>query len=332
MPVKWGLLLSLLMLAILISLSVGKYPVQPSEVYHLSLALITGDTTGISLQSETVFWHIRLPRIMAAIVIGAVLSAAGSAYQGMFHNPLVSPDVLGVSAGAGFGALTGIFMGMSIFAIQALAFTGGFAVVGLVYVISRLARRQDPVLSMVLVGIAIGTLFTAASALLKVLADPYTQLPTITFWLLGGLSSITFSDLQKTLPVMLAGLLPLFLLRWRMNLLSLSDEEAQTLGINVQRNRLLFIFSATLITASAVSISGIIGWVGLVIPHIARLIVGPDFSRLLPASLIFGGIFLLLTDTMARTVAPIELPLGILTASIGAPFFILLLIRSGRKA
>lgn len=320
----------LLGVIVFIALGVGKYTLTPEDIGSLITQWLVGDE--VQDTAYTVFWHIRLPRVLAAIVIGAGLSIAGAAYQGMFRNPLVSPDILGVSSGAALGALIAIFLDFSILHIQLFAFIGGVAVVTLVYSLARFTRRHDPVLSMVLIGIAIGTLCGAGASLLKVLADPYTQLPTITFWLLGGLSTTTLADLASALPVMFCGLLPLILLRWRMNLLSLPDEEAQALGVNVQRNRIIFILSATLITASAVSISGIIGWVGLVIPHISRLIIGPNFARLLPLSVLLGAAFLLLTDTLARTIAPIELPLGVLTSCIGAPFFLMLLMRTGRRA
>lgn len=327
---KIGFFTLLLGVIVFIALGVGKYTLTPENIGSLITQWLVGDE--VQDTAYTVFWHIRLPRVLAAIVIGAGLSIAGAAYQGMFRNPLVSPDILGVSSGAALGALIAIFLDFSILHIQLFAFIGGVAVVTLVYSLARFARRHDPVLSMVLIGIAIGTLCGAGASLLKVLADPYTQLPTITFWLLGGLSTTTLADLASALPVMFCGLLPLILLRWRMNLLSLPDEEAQALGVNVQRNRIIFILSATLITASAVSISGIIGWVGLVIPHISRLIIGPNFARLLPLSVLLGAAFLLLTDTLARTIAPIELPLGVLTSCIGAPFFLMLLMRTGRRA
>ncbi|MBP8204031.1 MAG: iron ABC transporter permease, partial [Pseudomonas sp.] len=251
--------------------------------------------------------------------------------QGMFRNPLVSPDILGVSAGAGLGAVMGIFFGLPLGWVQLLAFLGGLLAVMLVYVLASQVRRHDPVLVLVLAGVALGTLLGAAISLLKVLADPYSQLPSITFWLLGGLNGVSFADLAVAAPFMMLGLLPLWLLRWRVNLLSLSDEEAAALGLNITRTRLVLIAAATLITASAVAITGIIGWIGLVIPHMARLLIGPEFSRLLPASLLLGGSFLLLTDTLARSLASIELPLGVLTALIGAPFFLLLLARGGAR-
>lgn len=281
---------------------------------------------------DTVLWQLRLPRILAALLVGAALAAAGAAYQNMFRNPLVSPDILGVSAGAGLGAVLGIFLALPMAMVQGLAFAGGLVAVGAVYAIAGMVRRHDPVLVLVLAGVALGTLLGAGISLLKILADPYTQLPTITFWLLGGLNAITLTDLGYAAPLILLGLLPMVLLRWRINLLSLSDEESAALGLHVGRTRLLLIVAATLMTASAVSFTGIIGWVGLVIPHVARLLVGPGFSRLLPASLLLGASFLLLTDTLARTVASIELPLGVLTALVGAPFFLYLLARGGKTA
>ena len=196
--------------------------------------------------------------------------------------------------------------------------------------LSLLVRRHDPVLVLVLAGVAVGALLGAGIALIKTVADPTTQLPSITFWLMGGLNAITVSDLLGTAPALLLGLLPMALLRWRMNLLSLDDDEAEALGVPVGRMRMLLVAAATLATAAAVSIAGIIGWVGLVVPHVARLLVGPDFGRLLPASLMLGGGFLVVADTLARTVADIELPLGIVTALVGAPFSVFLLARGGR--
>lgn len=314
--------------ALLLALLVGKFPLSVAELWQVFWARLSGEPLWGS--ADTVIWQLRLPRILAAILVGAGLAVAGAAYQGMFRNPLVSPDILGVSAGAGLGAICAIFFNLPMYMVQLFAFAGGLFAVAAVYALASLVRRHDPVLVLVLAGIALGALLGAGISLLKILADPYTQLPTITFWLLGGLHSVNLSDLTYSAPLMLLGLTPLVLLRWRMNLLSLSDDEASALGVNLIRTRLLLIFSATLMTASAVSFTGIIGWVGLVIPHIARLLVGPHFSRLLPVSLLLGATFLLLTDTLARNIAGIELPLGILTALVGAPFFMYLLARGGR--
>ncbi|MFJ5366739.1 FecCD family ABC transporter permease [Pectobacterium punjabense] len=312
----------------LLALAVGHYSLSVHEILQIIAA--PQGTVSIDPRKVTVFWNIRVPRMLAALLIGAGLAAAGAAYQGMFRNPLVSPDILGVSAGAGVGATCGIFLGLPMLFIQLLAFAGGLGAVTLVCLIARMAKRHDPILALVLVGMAIGALGGAAIALIKILADPYTQLPSITFWLLGGLSATTVQDLKVAAILIVLGLAPLILLRWRMNLLSMPDEEARTLGVNILYTRLLFIFAATLITASAVSIAGIIGWIGLVVPHICRLIVGDNFNRLLPVSIAVGALLLLFTDTLARTLAAIELPLGILTSSIGAPFFLLLLLRGER--
>jgi len=214
--------------------------------------------------------------------------------------------------------------------VQLLAFAGGLAAVAIVYVISLAVRRHDAVLVLVLAGVAVGTLLGAGISLLKILADPYTQLPSITFWLLGGLNTVTRADIPFIVPCLVIGLIPMVMMRWRVNLLSLSDEEAQSLGVNTGRTRVVFIVAATLMTSGAVAFTGIIGWVGLVIPHIARILVGPDFSRLLPASVLLGAVFLIFTDTLARSLIGIELPLGILTALVGAPFFLMLLVRGSR--
>ena len=272
----------------------------------------------------------RLPRVIAALVVGAALSAAGATYQGLFRNPLVSPDILGVSAGAGLGAVLGIYLGLPVAPIQALAFLGGLGAVAAVYGVGLAVRRHDPVLTLVLAGVAVGAVLGAGISLLKVLADPYNQLPAITFWLLGSLSSVTLGDVAATLPMMLLGLVPLVLLRWRMNLMSLGDAEARALGVETRLLRPVLIAGATLITAAAVAMTGVIGWIGLIVPHVARLLVGPDYRRLLPASLVLGAGYLVLVDLIARNLGTVEVPLGILTALVGAPFF-LWLLASGRR-
>ncbi len=321
--------IALLLLVLVVAFGTGKYPITPGELLR-AIAARAGMGDAPSDTAQTVLWNIRLPRIAAGLMVGAMLGAAGAAYQGMFRNPLVSPDILGVSAGAGLGAAAAIFLGLPLPLVQLLAFAGGLIAVGTVYAIAGSVRRHDPVLALVLTGVAIGALLGAGISLLKLLADPYTQLPSITFWLLGSLNAVVTKDVLATLPAILLSLLPLLLLRWRANLLSLSDEEGAALGVNVARLRATLIAAATLGTAAAVSLAGIVGWVGLVVPHIARLLVGPEFSRLLPASLILGGGFLVGADTLARSIAGIELPLGILTALVGAPFFLFLLARGGK--
>ncbi|HDR1006934.1 TPA: iron ABC transporter permease [Pasteurella multocida] len=317
----------LLVLVAISACLIGQYHIALQDVWQAVLHIAADNP---STDAETVLWNIRLPRIFTAIIVGAALSVAGATYQGMFKNPLVSPDILGVTAGAGLGAVTAIYFGGSLFTIQVVAFLGGLLAVFLVYLISRTAPHHSPTLALVLAGIAIASLLSAGISLLKILSDPYSQLTTITFWLMGGLNMATLNDLALVAPLICASLIPLILLRWRMNLLSLDDEEAETLGINTKRTRLIFILSATLMTSAAVSITGIIGWVGLIIPHIARLWIGADFRRLLPTSLFIGATFLLLTDTIARSIFSIEVPLGIITSLVGAPFFLSLLIQGGK--
>lgn len=327
-PSRRGLLLppALLVAVLFLALAVGKYEVDAGDVFRVVLSGILGVDSGVDAAAETVIWNVRLPRVLSGLLVGAALAASGAVYQGLFRNPLVSPDILGVSAGASLGAVLGIFFSQPALTIQALAFAGGLLAVALVYAVGTAARGRDPVLVLVLAGVAVGTLLGACISLIKVLADPYSQLPAITFWLLGSLASITRADLLSVLPAMALGLVPMVLLRWRMNLMTLDDEEARALGVETARLRIVLIAAATLMTAAAVSISGIVGWIGLLIPHVARMLVGPDFSRLLPAALMLGGGYMVGIDTLARSLAEIEVPLGVLTAAVGAPFFLWLLM------
>jgi len=314
-----------------LAFAVGRYPVSLSEIVDLLLAKITGSAHTLSPNVETVVLQVRGPRVLAALVVGAALAAAGTAYQGMFRNPLVSPDILGVSTGAALGAVLGIFLSLNVLFIQLFAFAGGLAAVGLVYWIGSRLRGHDPLLALVLTGVVIGTLLASVIALLKYLADPYNQLPAITYWLLGSLASIAPRDLGTAAPLALLGLAPMLLLRWRMNLLALPDDEARALGVDTRKLRTVIVAAATLMTAAAVAVSGIIGWVGLLIPHAARLLVGPDFGRLLPLAMLLGAGFLLAVDTLCRTIATIEVPPGVLTALIGTPFFLWLFALARRS-
>jgi len=310
------------------SLTVGAYPVTLEQALAALRERMNGSAGAGTI--DTVLFGIRLPRMTAAITVGACLAAAGACYQAIFRNPLVSPDILGVSAGAGMGAVLGIFLSLPAGGIQLLAFLGGMATVGLVVGIAASMRERESVLTLILAGVVIGALAGACTSLLKMVADPYDQLPAITFWLLGSLSAVNGGDVLSILPFALLGLAPLVALRWRIGVLSLGDDEAQALGIPVRGTRLLVIGCATLVTSSVVAIAGVIGWVGLVIPHIARMMVGPSFARLLPASAILGAAYLLLVDTAARSISGSEVPLGLLTAVVGAPFFLWLLARGGR--
>lgn len=321
------ILLILLILIFILSFVLGRYSVPPGQLAEVLAARVLPLTQSWSDTVETVIFQVRLPRILAAILVGAALSTAGAAYQGMFKNPLVSPDILGASAGAGFGAALGIYFSFSMVGIQIMAFIGGLLAVALTYGIS-LKIRHDPTLALVLSGIMIGSLFTAAISCIKYVADPYDKLPAITFWLMGSLASITPQDINMVVVPIMAGMILLFLLRWRLNVMAMGEEEAQVLGLNTRRLKAIVILCCTLMTAASVSISGLIGWVGLVIPHLARMIVGPNYRVLLPASILLGGGYLLLVDDLARLLASMEIPLGILTALIGVPFFLYLLLNS----
>ena len=314
----------------LASFLIGPYPVAPGTVLAVALhALGLGDAHWPDAVRRVVL-DIRGPRIVGAVLIGAALATAGATFQNLFRNPLVSPGVLGVSAGAGFGAALGILLGLSGFAIQALAFGGGLLATALALWLGRSLDRTA-LLSLVLAGLVVSALFQALISLLKVVADPLNQLPSITFWLLGGLHRMN-SDalLGALLPVLAPGVL-LYALRWQVHALAAGDDEARAMGVDVTRLRMVLIVAATLMTAACVSISGIVGWVGLLIPHLVRLLVGPSFALVLPLSALAGGAFLLAVDDVARGSGGSEIPLGILTALIGAPLFALVLVRNRQR-
>ena len=323
------LLLVLLVAALLLALAVGPYPLRLADVID-TLRRAFGGEGGAPTTGEIVFGQVRLPRVAAGLLVGAALAGAGATYQTLFRNPLVSPDILGVATGAGLGAVTGILLALPVAGIQALAFAGGLATVAVVYLIAAALRGHDRTLVLVLGGVVVGALAGACISLVKIMADPYDQLPAITFWLLGSLAGVKLSDLAAAAPLVMVGLVPLVLYRWRIGVLSLGDDEARALGVDVGRLRGIVIAAATLMTASVVAIAGVIGWIGLMMPHIARMLVGPNFARLLPASMLLGAAFMLVVDTVARSLARVETPLGILTAVLGAPFFLWLLAR-GRQ-
>src|SRR5499426_43472 len=317
--------LGLLALGLLVAFTVGRYPVTLAELIEVLVSRVAGRPTTVPPAVENVVLLVRGPRVAAAALVGAALAVAGTAFQGLFRNPLVSPDILGASSGAALGAVLGIYFSLGVIGIEALAFVGGLMAVAAVYVIGSMLQSRDPILVLVMTGVAVGALLGAGVGLVKYLADPYNQLPAMTFWLLGSLAATTASDLVPLLGPIALGTLVLVALRWRMNVMSLPDEEARALGVSTGPLRIAIVAAATLVTSASVATSGIIGWVGLVVPHLARALVGPDFPRLIPTAALLGGGYLLFIDTLARTAAPVEIPLGILTAVIGTPFFIWLL-------
>ena len=314
------------------SMALGAFPVGPREILRVLWSAWGAADDSIPGNVRAVVLQVRGPRVVAAMAVGAALACAGAAYQNLFRNPLVAPDILGVSGGCALGAVVGIFLALPLAAVQGLAFAGGIAGVGLVLAIGTWVRGHDRVLTLVLTGVVVGSLFGAGIAFAKYVADPYNQLPAITFWLLGSFSGVLPRELSIALPLIGLALMPLALLRWRINVLSLPDDEARALGIDVGRVRLLVVAAATLATSASVAIAGIVGWVGLVIPHAARLLVGAEFARVLPMSALLGAAFMLLVDTLCRMVAGTELPPGVLTALIGTPVFIWLLAVTYRRA
>ena len=307
----WVLPLAALLAGIFfLSFLIGRYRVPALQVLRLRtdrfLSLISFGRWGLAptwtAEEASVVVQIRLPRILSAALIGAALSAAGASYQAMFRNPMVSPDLLGASTGACFGAALAILLGASYAVITASSFLFGLAAVGLTYLVGRLSRIRST-LAMVLAGMMVGSLFSAGTSFIKLVADTTDQLPAITYWLMGALTAVRLDDLHFAMVPILCGLIPLFFLRWRLNLLSVSEAEARSM----------------------------VGWVGLVIPHICRLLVGQDTQRLLPCSMLLGASFLMLVDDLARCLAASEIPLGILTAFVGAPLFLYLIVKGGRR-
>jgi len=317
--------LAVLLAGLALAFTLGRYPVSVADMLDVLVSRLTGRASDAPLAAQDVVLMVRGPRVLAAVLVGAALAVSGTAFQGLFRNPLVSPDILGASSGAALGAVVGIYFSLNVIGIEALAFAGGIAAVAAVYAIGSAVQARDPILVLVLTGVVIGALLGSCVGLVKYLADPYNQLPAMTFWLLGSLAATNVGDLLPLFGPIAFGTLVLMALRWRMNVMSLPEEEARSLGVPTSLLRSAIIAAATLVTSASVAAAGVIGWVGLVVPHLARSLVGPDFARLIPTAAILGGGFLLLIDTLARTAAPIEIPLGILTAFVGTPFFIWLL-------
>ena len=322
---------SALLALFLLSFVMGRYGVPLGQVVRILLSgVLPLEQTWTDNMAIAVL-NVRLPRILLACLVGCGLSAAGTGYQTVFQNPMAAPDILGASSGACFGAALAILTGQSAVMITVFAFLASLLSVALVYLVGN-HTRGNRVVNLLLAGIMVGSLFSACTSYIKLVADPTNQLPQITYWLMGSLSGTRMGTVKLAAVCMAVGLVPLLLLRWRMNLLTLSPDEARAMGVHTDRLRLAVILSSTVLTAAAVSVSGMIGWVGLVIPHLSRRIVGSDCRRLMPMSCLFGAAFLLLVDNMARCLTATEIPIGILTAFVGAPFFIYLMVRGGDRA
>ncbi|MGI6156869.1 MAG: iron chelate uptake ABC transporter family permease subunit [Saccharofermentanales bacterium] len=316
---------------VILSFAIGWYSIPPGTILKFFWASIFGGAEAFDPNIHTVLVNVRLPRILLGLLVGSGLSVAGHTFQGVFRNPMVSPDVLGASSGAGLGAALAILWGMTASGITVMSFLFGMLSIAIVLLITTFVKG-DKLLSLVLTGIVVSSLFRAGLSLVKLVADPTNELPAITYWLMGSLNSAQMKQVRFAAPPILIGMLVIMLMRWQLNVLTLGEEAASTMGVRTRVLRVALIIAATLITATCVSVSGVIGWIGLVVPHIARMIVGADNRVSLPASALIGSGFLLFVDDIARRATTSGIPLGILTAFIGAPFFVFLILREGRKS
>lgn len=307
----------------LIALCLGQYTIALQDVIKV-LTLQKVDLAN----AETVIFNIRIPRILVSLIVGSGLAAAGASFQALFSNPLATPDTLGCANGASFGAALGILLGLNALGIQISALIFGILAVVLVFVFTRY-RHANQIMMIILGGMVVSSLFSALVSLIKYVADPNDVLPVITFWLMGSFSNSTVRSLYTGVPMIILGMVVLYLMRYRMNALSLKEEEAASLGINVRQNRMIVIVASSLITASVVSMCGVVGWVGLLIPHISRMLFGNNHTKVIPGCIVFGALFMLIIDTIARCMYQAEIPVSILTAIIGAPVFLLLLRKTG---
>ena len=310
--------------ALIISFAIGRYSISPISL----LKALFGFT--ITAQEKTIIFNLRLPRIIIATFLGAGLSLSGLVYQGIFQNPMVSPDLLGSTSGAGFGAALAILLGLSYLEITLVSFLFGILAVSFVLLISSRVRG-NPTLTLVLSGMMVSSVFSALISFIKLIADPEEALPQITYFLMGSLSSVRKEDILPVVILIVIAIVPIVILRWSLNIMTQGEEEAKALGVNTKAVRLASIISATIVTATATSLCGMISYVGLVIPHLVRMITGCDYRKTVPASILLGASFLLLVDTISRSIATVELPIGILTSLIGAPFFLYLIIREAKK-
>lgn len=323
----WCLILAVLpLVTALAALGIGRIWIPPRDVFTAIEEVFTGANT-LPVLTRMTLWKLRLPRILLAALVGAGLSTAGCAFQSLFANPLATPDTLGVASGACFGAALGLLLGLGLMGVQLAALVMGGVAVALTFLAG--SGKNRGLSTIVLSGIMMGSLFSALVSLVKFAADEESQLPAITYWLMGSLSSAAYGTLALGAPPIVMGIAILFLLRWRMNLLPLSEDEARSSGVNIRRLRAVTVVCATMITASCVSMCGQVGWVGLLIPHICRMKFGSNHLSLLPAAISLGACFMILVDTAARSVSAQEIPVSILTAIIGAPFFILLMRKTG---
>jgi iron complex transport system permease protein len=313
--------------AFLASFMIGRYPVMPAELVQIVWAHFFDPDSLFASKADTAIFNIRLPRVLVVMLAGAALAMAGASYQGMFKNPLVSPDLLGASAGASLGACLALLLNLPSLMVQLFAFCGGIIAVLSAVWLNKMVR-YDPVLGLVLGGILVSTLFQSGTSIVKLLADANDKLPAITFWLMGSFAGVDNHDLYLCIVPLVIGFVILLLQSWKLNVLSFGEEEARSMGVNTGRTRLLVIVASTLLTSTSVAVAGIVGWIGLVIPHLARAIVGPNYKVLLPTTMFVGAAYLLLVDDIARMLSSVEIPIGILTSVLGVPFFVVIFRRN----
>ena len=313
-------------LAALICLGIGRYSMSVSETVTTLFSRFTN--AKVDNTAYTVIFNVRLPRIILAAVVGAGLSCAGAAFQGLFSNPLATPDTLGVASGASFGAVLAMLIGGNMIGIQGMALIFGLISCLITFLIGRSSRRGSIVM-IVLAGLVVSSVFEALVSLMKYVADPQDELPVITYWLMGNMSRANYKNLVMGIPFIVIGIIIIFALRWRLNILSFNEDEARSLGVNVKILRVAFILASSMITASCVSMCGQVGWVGLLVPHISRMMRGNNNCKVIPVSISLGAFFMIVMDTFARSATASEIPISILTAIIGAPVFIVLLKKTG---
>lgn len=325
--IKFFILFFLLIVGIFFAFVIGRYPIKISEVVNVILNRVF---YGVNLNeiNETIIWNIRIPRILCAILVGAGISTSGALFQGLLKNPMVSPDILGATQASAFGVAFGILISLNFYWITAISFFCGIASVFITYTLSKIFR-SDRVLGLILTGIMIGSLFSSGISFIKLVADTDNQLPSITYWLMGSLASVGFTDIKFIFIPIVIGLIVSNLYKYEINIFTMGEDEAKTLGVNTEKVRFIIIFFATLMTASSVSVTGVIGWIGLIIPHFSRLIFGDNYKYVIPASGLLGATFLVFVDILCRNLTTAEIPVGIVTSFIGAPIFLYLIYKKG---
>jgi iron complex transport system permease protein len=328
-----GIVFILLLLAtFIVCLGIGRSNIDPKTTFDALVQNFFGIDKGVDQADVIIVNEVRLPVVIAAVLAGCALSASGATYQGLFKNPLVSPDILGAADGAAFGAALGLLLNMPSLAVQGMAFVFGFVAVMMTYFSAKyISHGTNQTLLLVLAGLIVGTLFQSFVEIIKYVADPFSTLPAITYWLMGSLAKVTWEDLAIFMVPFIIGIVPIFILRWRINTLSLGDDEAKSLGLDVNKTRGILIFCATVLTSAVVAIAGIVGWVGLIIPHLVRFMFGPDNRVVVPMSCVLGAIFMVVVNCFCRSLMSSEIPLGILTSIIGAPFFFIILVKSRKS-